>query len=59
MVPPPSDEVEAEMVPGSQSSAPSIQVRFKCDVERILSTSTQTLTSTFNLNLNFQLKLKF
>ena len=51
---PPGDGVEAEMVPGSQSSAPSIQVRFKSDVERILSTS----TSTFNLNLNFQLKLK-
>ena len=52
MVPPPGDEVEAEMVAGSQrrmSSAPSIQVTFKCDVERILSTSTST--STFNVQL--------
>ena len=43
MVPPPGDEVEAEMVPGSQrrmSSAPSIEVSFKCDVERIFSTET-------------------
>ena len=37
------EDDEAEMVPGSQrrmSSAPSIEVSFKCDVERIFSTET-------------------